>query len=492
MIRHVRNWWQGECGIREVLWFALPLVVSTVSWTVMIFIDRLFLTWYSAEAVASALPAGNLAFVVVCFPLGVATYVGTFVSQYYGANRRQRIGVAVWQGVALGIATVPIALAINPLASLIFSAVGHAPEIVALETAYFQALNYAAGAMVIGAALSAFFTGRGDARTVMIVDSLAALVNIVLDYCWIFGHFGFPEAGIAGAAWATVVALWFKTAVYMVLWLAPRFREEYHSLRGCRWDGRLFRRLLWFGAPNGLHYVLEMGAFTAFIMVLGRLELSDVAATTLAFNINSLAFMPVYGIGLATTSLVGRRLGEDRPRLAARAAWSGFALATGLMLLVGSLYVFGPDLLLLPHASQVPAEQFVKIAARTTVLLRFVAAYCLFDAMNIIFASAIKGAGDTRFVFWTTLILSPLMAGLAWMGGQWWDFALLDYWLLVTVWVCLLGVIYLLRFLYGPWREMRVIEPAVHVDEVPGEPGLAARETQAGDIPTEVELVRLP
>ena len=73
--------------MREVLVLALPLIVSTLSWTLMNFTDRVFLVWYSADAVAAALPAGMMAFMVICFPLGVAAYVNTFVAQYQGAKR---------------------------------------------------------------------------------------------------------------------------------------------------------------------------------------------------------------------------------------------------------------------------------------------------------------------------------------------------------------------------------------------------------------------
>src|SRR5262245_7120568 len=63
------SWWSGPGGLREMLLLSLPLIISTVSWTVMHFTNRVFLLWYSADAVAAALPAGNLSFAVICFPL---------------------------------------------------------------------------------------------------------------------------------------------------------------------------------------------------------------------------------------------------------------------------------------------------------------------------------------------------------------------------------------------------------------------------------------
>ena len=88
----------------------------------MNFIDRMFLLWYSKEAVAAVLPAGMVHFAMISFPLGIAAYTNTFVAQYYGAGHLKRIGPAVWQGLHLGFFCVPLYLALIPLAPWIFAA----------------------------------------------------------------------------------------------------------------------------------------------------------------------------------------------------------------------------------------------------------------------------------------------------------------------------------------------------------------------------------
>lgn len=453
------DWWRRPGGLREVLLLALPLVVSMASWTLMQFTDRVFLLWYSSDAVAAALPAGMLSLTVICLPLGIATYASTFVAQYHGAGRHQRIALVVWQGVWIGIATVPLVLATNPLAPFLFAAVGHEPQIASLEAIGYQTLNWGAGATVISAALCAFHTGRGKVRTVMVVDSLAAGLNIVLDYAWIFGRFGFPEMGLEGACWATVVASWCRVGFYLVLWLRREIREAFQVIASCRFDKVLTRRLLLYGGPNGLQFLIDVAGFTVYLLLIGQIGPLELAASNLAFNVNGLAFMPVYGIGMATATLVGQRLGENRPDLAARSTWSAFILAAGLMLLVGSLYVLAPDFLLLAHGSNGDPAEFARLRGVTVTLLRFVAFYCLFDAMAIIFGSAIKGAGDTRFVLYTALVLSVVPVVLTWAGIHLWGLGLYWAWVAVTLWVCLLGVVFLLRFMQGKWQTMRVIEP---------------------------------
>jgi MATE family multidrug resistance protein len=458
------TWWACEGGLREVLLLSLPLVVSTMSWTIMNFIDRLLLLRYSTVSVAAALPAGNLAFAVICLPLGLAAYVNAFVSQYHGSRQNEKIGVAIWQAVGIGWLSFPLVVATIPLAGWFFAACGHPPAIAAEEAIYYRINCWGGAAIVVSAALSSFFTGRGKVRTVMTVDSTAALVNVLLDYAWIYGHWGFPKWGIAGAAWATVVALWLKMLLYFALFLRPRYRRQFGTLSGCRFDPRVAWRLLRFGLPSGLQLMLEVSGFGAFLLLIGDLGELSMAATSLAFNVNNLAFMPVLGVGIATSTLVGQRMGQQRPDLAARATHTASVVAAGYMLALSAAYVFAPDVILMAHWSMVEQRDFPQLRELTIELLRFVAAYCLFDGMNVIFSAAIKGAGDTRFVMITTLVASVIPVVLTWVGIRQFDLGIYWAWSVMTAWVTSLGFIYLWRYWQGKWRHMRVIEDPLTAD----------------------------
>jgi len=453
------GWWNRPCGGRDVFRLALPLVISTASWSLTLFVDRMFLLWHSTSQMAAAMPAGMLHFTLLCFPLGVASYVNTFVAQYEGSGGRRRIGLAVWQGVRLGIAATPLFLLTIPLAPLVFAAAGHEPHLAALETIYYQVLAFGAGGTIVAAAMTSFFTGRGETKVVMTVDCLAAAVNVALDYAWIFGRWGFPAMGIEGAAWATVVSQWFKALLYWRLMMVANNRRTFGLVEGRRHDAQLMRRLLRFGGPNGLQFLAEVLAFSIFIMLVGRLGEQAMAATTLAFNVNAVAFIPMLGLGVAVTTIVGQQLGRNRPDMASRATWTALWMAMTYMGLMAALYVLVPDLFLMGHASGTPPEEFSLLRDTTVILLRFVAAYCLFDALNIVFVSAIKGAGDTRFVLAANLILGPPPIIAGWWGITRYGWGLTWCWILITAWICVLGLVYLARFLQGRWRTMRVIEP---------------------------------
>lgn len=465
MLSWWRRWWSRPCGARAVLALALPLVISFTSWTVMNFTDRMFLVWYDTAAVAAVLPAGMVQWTLTAFALGLVSYVSTFVAQYEGAGRRHRIGPVIGQGIWLSLLFLPPLLLTIPFAHLMFLLAGHPPHLADLEARYYRIAMLGSGPMLLSAVQAAFFTGRGDTRSVMLVDTAAALLNLVLDYLWIFGKLGFPEGGLEGAAWASTVAQAFKVICYGLLMSSGRY-GAYRLADARRLEWPLLRRLWYFGAPNGWQWFLEGAGFTGFLLLVGRLGEEATAASNLAFNVNSLAFIPPLGLSIAVTTLVGQELGANRPRRAERATWTAFQLAAIYTGILGLAYVLLPDLFLLAYAAGAAGEEFAALRETVIVLLRFVALYCLFDAMNLIFSGALRGAGDTRFILRVGLMMCPIPAVLTWWGIEQWGAGLIFSWVVLTVWTCALGLIYLLRFLQGHWRRMRVIEPAV-IEEVP-------------------------
>ena len=455
----MKNRWNRPAGYREVLAVAVPLILSTATWSVQHFVDRMFLTWYSPEAIAASLPAGMLHFSMVSIFMGTAGYVSTFVAQYYGAGRYERIGPALWQGIYMSLIGALVIVCAIPFAEPVFSLVGHSLPVQANEVVYFKILCLGAGPYIASFALSGFYSGRGRTWPVMWVNLFTTAVNLVLDYALIFGHWGFPELGIGGAGIATVIAGFFSLAIFLVLLSVGDTNHTFHTLKGWRFDGDLFVRLLRYGFPSGVQFFLEMTGFTGFILIVGRLGIASLAATNIAFNINTLAFMPMVGCGIAISVLVGQYLGADKPELAQTAAYSGFHMTLGYMIAIGAAYVLVPDIFIAPFAHHSDPGSFPEIYRYSVVLLRFVAVYSIFDAMNIIFCSAIKGAGDTRYVMVVTVILSFFVLIIpVYIAVDILKVGLMICWVLATAYATLLGVVFFLRFLGGKWKTMRVIE----------------------------------
>lgn len=251
-VRRIRAFWRGDGGGREVLGVAYPLILSQMSFTVQVFVDRLFLTWYGPEAVAGAVTGLFTTWSIIALFIGTGEYLTTFVAQYVGAGRPRRIGPVLWQGVYFSILAGLVVAALEPLSAPVFRAAGHPLDVAQAEATYSSILMLGAFPVVLMATLSTFFAGRGQTSVVLLVNVLTTLVDTVLNYFWIFGHAGFPRAGVAGAAWSTIVAQGLGAVIYIVLILRPQPRRDHATLSGWRLEPALFGRLLRYGLPTGL------------------------------------------------------------------------------------------------------------------------------------------------------------------------------------------------------------------------------------------------
>jgi MATE family multidrug resistance protein len=452
-------------GLRELLLVSVPLILSAGSSSIQQFIDRVFLSHWSPVSVAAGMPAGALNFSFLCIFMGTAFYCGTFISQYQGAKRNDQIGPAMWQGVWIGLVG---AIAMIPpiiFAPGFFAFFNHPPAVIAEEVIYFRILTLGTFPIVASSALSCFFSGRGDTWTVLWVNLTISIVNAVLDYAMIFGHGPFPAMGIEGAAIATVIAHSVALVIYLVLVLRPKNQTVFHTRSGWRFNPELMRRLLRFGLPSGLHWFVDIAGFTVFNLLLGQLGVVALAATNIAFQIDLLGLIPMTGIGIGVSILVGKYIGAGQVEDAERAGWSGMKMALLYIIPLSTAYVLLPDLFLLPFREAGGKNN--EVLAVASSLLVFAAVVSIFDAVAIATSSAIKGAGDTHFVVWLLAITSPFCLILpTWLALSVFHCGLFAVWTIAITYWCSLAIGFFLRFRQGKWKTMKVIEEELQIPEV--------------------------
>ncbi len=445
-------------GSRELLTLALPLIVSQSFMTVQVFVDTVLLSWHDPLEMAASFPAVMWYWLFFGVLQVTAGYTSTFVAQYTGAAARtasaRRCGRAFTSRSLAGL----LFLVVVPLAPYLIALGGHTPEIQRLETIYLQCLSFAALPMLVMAAVNGFFSGRGQTWTVLGIEAFGTAVNIALALVLIFGRWGFPEMGIEGAGWATVAGSWAAALLALALLLRKQYRAEFDTSGGWRPERELFRRLMKYGGPAGMQVFLDVLVFHFFTQLVGRLGEAALGATTLTIRLNMIAFLPMMGLGQAICILVGQRLGEDRPDLAEKSAYTGLKWSFGYMCLVALAYVTIPTLLLAVFEGDKEPEKFAAIAALVPNLLLCVAVFSVADAINLSFAFALRGAGDTKYVTLLTFSLAwPLMviptAVTVYLGGSvYWC------WVFATLHIIGMSVCFWFRFRSGKWKSMRVIE----------------------------------
>lgn len=457
-ISYARNIGADRYG--EVFRVASPLIMSTASLTLTLFVDRMFLSWYSEAAVAASVPGGITYFTICSFFIGTAQYVNSIVAQYYGARDLRSCSRAVWQGILFGACSIPLILLSIPAGFAVFSWADHDPAVMQLEKDYFVLLMAGGIVQPINAALSSFFSGRGKTVVVMWGNLAGNLANAFLAYVLIFGKLGLPEMGITGAGLATAVTGVIPTCYWLWLFLSAQHQSGYATRRELAFDPKMFKMLLRFGIPSGIQFFLDIASFTMFVLLIGRSGQVDLAASNIVLSIEMLAFLPMIGMSIATATLVGKYVGMEREDVAEKTVYAAFNLAICYMAMMALMFLSFPELFLeLFRSKHDIASNFDKVLGRGVIMLRIVAVWTLFDTLFIIFSGALKGAGDTVFAMWAQIVIAwiffvpPVYFIIQHLG-----MGVLAAWCWGLFYVMLIGTTFWWRFRSGRWRTVSMIK----------------------------------
>lgn len=453
MFSHWKERW------KDVLRISWPLIIANSFWNLQITIDRIFIGNYSVDGLGATMAVGALFWAPMALVQQTAAYSTTFVAQYLGAKQFDKIGPAVWQALYLGVMGGLLFLLLIPLAPHIFAWMGHSPRMQELEVEYFIALTFSSLPIAIVAAISGFFTGRGISQTVMWINGVGLIANVVFDYLMIFGNLGFPEMGLAGAGYATSIASW-CSALFGLWLMLTKENERLFCLRsGWRWSRDLMGRYIKFGVPSGLQWALEGLGFSVFLVIIGQMPNGDVAlsASGIAVTIMMLAVLPALGVAQGVMVMVGQFLGDKNPEQAESSAWAGLHMAIVYESIMALSFVIFPGFYLSWFHNAENAAIWAQVSEIVPVLLLFVASFVSLDAINLVFSMGLKGAGDTRFVTLVALVLPwPLMVFPTWLASDRPDGVYLA-WAAASIFIACQAGVFFWRFLGGKWKTMSVI-----------------------------------
>lgn len=449
-------------GIREMMAVAVPMVISNACDTVMTFTDRLMLAQLGPEVMSAAMAGGLTVFMLLTFFLGLTGYSSALVAQYLGAGQKNRCAMATSQALIQSLIAYPIVLACGPVGHAMFAASNISPQQLIPQKQYYDFLLWGSVISLLRHSMSCFFSGIGKTRIVMIASVVAMVMNVIGNYAFIFGHFGFPRMEIRGAALGTIFGGACGLLILVIGYLQPVIRREFAVLRALRYDRETMRKLFRFGYPAGVEFFLNLLAFDMLILAFHSRGVEAATAITVVFNWDMVSFVPLIGINIGVTSLVGRYMGARQPDIAHKATMSGFkmAYAYGFCTLIAFSLFAGP--LVHVFKPQTSIDVFNRAEPMAIFMLRLASLYVLADATNLVFSGALRGAGDT---LWAMII----SVGLHWVlvGAL---LAMLHFgadvktaWMALVVLIWLFTLVFYARYRSGKWRTMRVVDSDAQV-----------------------------
>ena len=400
---------RSELG--PTLKLAVPIMLGMLGYGLMFVVDVAMAGHLGETALAASALASNLNYIPYVFGIGVVGAIAVYQSQDNGAGVEESAPAILRHGMVLAVAISLVAAIASHAAADFIPRLGSSPAVSAEAREFFILMSWA---MVPGLAFHAL-RGHRDSQHQPWISlawlSVGILANIFFNWLWMFGHWGFPALGLAGAGWATLAA---RLIMLLGLWWTPGRGEV-------RWaDGlqlAVFRRLLKTGWPAGLHSLSEVGIFAVVPVMAGWINATAQAAHQVAISTASAAFMLPLGLGIAA----GIRVGEAHGAKDARRVQ---AVGLGALVLGGLIMaVYGLGMILLrPLLMQTYGVAGTETAALASTLLIFAAVWAPFDGVQVVAAYLLRSvnraawaSGSVFIVYW--LFCLPLALALAFPAG---------------------------------------------------------------------------
>jgi MATE family multidrug resistance protein len=380
-----------------------------------------------------------LFYTVGIFASSIMLGLDTLVAQAYGAGRIEECHRYLFNALYFALVLAPAVMLLVFAGIPGLNHLGIDPAVVRTTIPFIKALNWSMLPLVLYFVFRRYLQSMAIVKPVVFALVSANAVNFLGNWALVYGHFGFPAMGVTGSGWSTCISRVYMVLVLVIaavyynrkrasgLWRVPRTLEL-----------RRIRELLRLGVPAAAQLLLEISAFTAATVLIGRLGSVSLAGHQIAMNVASLTYMVPLGISSAAAVRVGHAFGTRDLHAASRAGW--MALFLGVSFMSGSavvLFVF-PRFIARIYSSQ---PEVIQTGA---TLLMVAAVFQLFDALQVVVTGALRGAGNTHTPMWAHffgywLIGMPLGALLCFKFG----WGAVGFWIGLCLALILIGCILL-------------------------------------------------
>ena len=444
--------------VKDVLVVALPMLLSMSFDTLMTFIDRLFLSKLGPAEMNAALGAGAVQLALTMFFTGMISYTTAMVAQRLGGKRRWDCARAFMQALYVSLMCVPLLYLTIPLGHFAFG-MEHLPaDQLQYQKTYFNILMFGGVINLVRNVAPCFFSGIGETKIVMKAAFVGMLVNVACNFVLIYGMGPIPALGVAGAAYGTLIGNVVSTVILFAKFFGKSCHRRFRTRYAFAFSWPLTRELLKKGIPSGVEMFLNMSAFQLLILMFHALGPESATASSVMFNWDMVAYVPLMGLEVASTSLVGRYVGAKDGAAASRSTYSGLKLGWGYSLLMGIFFIFLPGILtdiFKPDVAEASAEAiaiFESARPMSIFMLRIATFYIFVEVLLVIYAGALRGAGDTLWVMFACAIMNWCVAGALYLVAYVFGLPAHLAWIAVVAVYSTAPVLFWLRWKSGKWR----------------------------------------
>jgi multidrug resistance protein, MATE family len=411
--------------LKENLTLAIPVMLSNLGHVMMGITDSIVVGHVNARSLAAAGLATVVFNVLLLFGIGVSYAITPLVAAAHGEQDQKSIIDVVRHGLVINVVNSLFLVILVTVGKDLLYRINQPPEVVALSIPFLSIITYSLIPVMVFQTFKQFAEGLSMTKVALIVMIGANVVNLILNYALVYGHFGFPAMGLNGSGWATFYSRIFMAVAIIVYVCHHRALVLYRAIFSFKsYSKKLFSKMLNLGIPSGVQFIFEVAAFDFSLVMMGWLGITTQAAHQIAINLATLSYMTTAGLAAAATVRVGYYLGSRDLKNMRMAAYSLLWMAVSLMCCWAVLFIAARYQL---PALYVNEPAVIPVAAS---LLIIAGLFQLADGVQVVCVAALRGLQDVKVpslfilvAYWVIgLPLGYYLAFRLKMGGEgvWW------------------------------------------------------------------------
>lgn len=353
--------------------------------------DSVMVGWTGAVPLAASSLANIFFTIPLFFGVGVSYAITPLVAQAEGAHDQNKIIATLKNGALINLVTGLILVALIFSVEPFMHAMGQPDDVVTLAVPYLSIIAISIIPTMIFQTYRQFAEGLQRTRAAMIIVVGSNLLNIFLNYLLIFGKYGFPEMGLNGAGWATLIS---RIVMALSMMLYVYYGRKFHSYKAGfsigNYSRSLIRKMLHIGLPAGSQFVFEAGAFGFSALMMGWIGTTALAAHQIAINLATISYMTTSGLGAAATIRVGNFWGQRDTNNLRASAFTMIGMAILVMTAWALLFIFGRYFL---PSLYIEDQAVIELTASLLIIAAF---FQLSDGIQVVTAGALRGLQDVK------------------------------------------------------------------------------------------------
>lgn len=428
--------------LRDLVLLAWPVVLSQLGHVMVGVADSVMIGNTGTIPLAASSFANSLFVILLVFGIGVSFGLTPLVAEADGGKNKQRLSLLLGNGLMVNslVSLVLVALLFMGIPFMDF--LGQDTEVLDLAKPYLKIITLSVIPLMVFLALKQFAEGLSDTKMAMIITIGANLLNVLLNYLFIFGKGGFPEMKLLGAGYATLISrVIMAIAMFIYIARSSRFKEFVGGLSFHKYNKTMVLRILKIGVPSGLQYIFEVGAFAIAAVLIGTIGPVPLAAHQIAISLASVSYMAASGIAAAATVRIGNERGRKNFAAIRQTGDAALFLSIALMTFAGLVLFFGRYLLPSFYTDE------AAVLGLSTSLLIVAVVFQISDGLQVVGLGMLRGLSDvklpTAITFFSYWIVS---LPLCWFTGIYLQGGVLSIWISLAAGLTLAAVLLVWRF----------------------------------------------